>query len=81
MSQESMQVACTPDPDFYGGNIALHVDAYKQDGSWIRLQPVQAPHPFSSITVQTSGDAVVEIFALHSLLEELRSACMTTKLC
>ena len=39
--------------------MVLHVDAYKQDGSWMRLQPLQTLLPLSAISVQTSAEAVV----------------------
>jgi len=38
----------------------LHVDAYKQDGSWLRLQPIQVAQSLSGISVQTSVEAVVQ---------------------
>ena len=50
---------CQPDPSCYSGGIALRVDAYKEDGSWMRMQPVQTPQPLSDISVQTSAEAVV----------------------
>ena len=55
-----LQVPCKADHDFYGGNIVLHVDAYKQDGSWLRLQPIQVAQSLSGISVQTSVEAVVQ---------------------
>lgn len=58
---------CQPDPDYYSGGIALHVDAYKQDGSWMRLQPVQTPLPLATISVQTSVEAVVRTSYLRKV--------------
>lgn len=50
---------CRPDPNYYRGGVALRVDAFKQDGSWLRLQPVQTLLPLADISVQTSAEAVV----------------------
>ena len=50
---------CQPDPNYYHGGVALRVDAYKQDGSWLRLQPMQTLLPLAAISVQTSAEAVV----------------------
>ena len=60
MKRTLLQVHCEPDSSYYGGGVALRVDAYKQDGSWMRLQAVQTPLPLSAVSVQTSAEAVVE---------------------
>ncbi len=69
-----LQVPCEPDMNFYRGGAALRVDAYKQDGSWIRLQPVQTLLPLSAISVQTSAEAVVKSTAIST---ELSCASVT----
>ena len=39
----------------------LHVDAFKPDASWMRLQAVQTVHQLASISIQTSFEAVVRL--------------------
>ncbi len=72
----SLQVPCQLDPYYYSGGIALRVNGYKEDGSWIRLQPVQTLLPLSSISVQTSAEAVVRSSAVPGchIMTELSNA-------
>ncbi len=51
------QVPCAASGDWYGGQLVVKGDAYKTDGSWLRLQLLQVSGPGSAaaVAMRTSG--------------------------
>ena len=51
------QAPCAASGDWYGGQLVVKGDAYKTDGSWLRIQILQVPGPGSAaaVAMRTSG--------------------------
>jgi hypothetical protein len=71
-----VQVDCTPVQAWYNGNVAIRVDRYKADGSWLRLQVLQvaAYGMPSSVSIRTSHGKVS--CRRHGVLQKGQKPCL-----